>query len=170
MNLRQKLYQMFILGTSGEGYEKALQNGLGGIIFFTPDIQSAEQFKNLTQKCKDLAIIPPFLSIDQEGGRVERTENIHKGKKYLSAKYAFEKDFAKHISSYQDGLYLLSDINQEYNLIKKDMSAYFKNYLKNKCQTKPSFEVENAKDLYFVGNKTSASQLEKYFLCWVFDC
>ncbi len=91
MNLRQKLYQMFILGTSGEGYEKALQDGLGGIIFFTPDIQSVEQFKELTQKCKDLAIIPPFLSIDQEGGRVERTENIHKGKKYLSAKYAFEK-------------------------------------------------------------------------------
>ncbi len=91
MNLKQKLYQMFILGTSGEGYEKALQDGLGGIIFFTPDVQSVEQFKNLTQKCKDLAIIPPFLSIDQEGGRVERTENIHNGKKYLSAKYAYEK-------------------------------------------------------------------------------
>ena len=82
---------MFILGTSGEGYEKALQDGLGGIIFFTPDIQLAEQFKELTQKCKDLAIIPPFLSIDQEGGRVERTENIHNGKQYLSAKYAYEK-------------------------------------------------------------------------------
>ena len=91
MNLKQKLYQMFILGTSGEGYDKALQDGLGGIIFFTPDVQSVEQFKNLTQKCKDLAIIPPFLSIDQEGGRVERTENIHNGKKYLSAKYAYEK-------------------------------------------------------------------------------
>ena len=91
MNLRQKLYQMFILGTSGGGYEKALQDGLGGVIFFTPDVQSTEQFKNLTQKCKDLAIIPPFLSIDQEGGRVERTENIHNGKKYLSAKYAYEK-------------------------------------------------------------------------------
>ena len=82
---------MFILGTSGGGYEKALQDGLGGVIFFTPDVQSTEQFKNLTQKCKDLAIIPPFLSIDQEGGRVERTENIHNGKKYLSAKYAYEK-------------------------------------------------------------------------------
>lgn len=36
-------------------------------------------------------MITPFLSIDQEGGRVERTENIHNGKKYLSAKFAFEK-------------------------------------------------------------------------------
>ena len=36
------------------------------------------------------ALIPPFMSIDQEGGRVERTEKIHKGKKYLSAKNAYE--------------------------------------------------------------------------------
>ena len=37
------------------------------------------------------ALIAPFLSIDQEGGRVERTENIHNGKKYLSAKFAYAK-------------------------------------------------------------------------------
>lgn len=89
--MRKKLYQMFILGTEGGAYKKALQEGLGGIIFFTKDIQSKDQFKNLIAECKNLAIIPPFLSIDQEGGRVERTENIHNGKKYLSAKFAFEK-------------------------------------------------------------------------------
>ena len=82
---------MFILGTDGGGYENALQSGLGGMIFFTHDIQSSEQFKGVTDKCRKLALIPPFLSIDQEGGRVERTENIHGGKKYLSARYAFEK-------------------------------------------------------------------------------
>lgn len=91
MNLKQKLYQMFILGTDGCGYKEALQNGLGGIIFFTHDIKTPEQFKALIQECKKYAVIPPFLSIDQEGGRVERTENIHGGKKYLSAKYAYEK-------------------------------------------------------------------------------
>lgn len=89
--MRKKLYQMFILGTEGGAYKNALQEGLGGIIFFTKDIQSKDQFKNLIAECKNLAIIPPFLSIDQEGGRVERTENIHNGKKYLSAKFAFEK-------------------------------------------------------------------------------
>ena len=89
--MRKKLYQMFILGTEGGAYKKALQEGLGGIIFFTKDIQNKNQFKNLIDECKDLAIIPPFLSIDQEGGRVERTENIHNGKKYLSAKFAFKK-------------------------------------------------------------------------------
>ena len=92
-NLRKKLYQMFILGLEGGGYKTALQNGLGGVIFFTKDILSVEQFKDLIQNIKSLSknTYPPFLSIDQEGGRVERTENIHNGKKYLSAKYAFEK-------------------------------------------------------------------------------
>ena len=91
MNIREKVYQMFILGTAGDGYKKALSDGLGGIIFFTHDIQTPEQFKTLITECKNIAKIPPFLSIDQEGGRVERTENIHNGKKYSSAKYTFEK-------------------------------------------------------------------------------
>lgn len=91
MDLRTKLYQMFILGLDGEGYHQALKDGLGGIIFFTKDIESANQFKTLTSEIKKEALISPFLSIDQEGGRVERTENIHNGKKYLSAKYAYEK-------------------------------------------------------------------------------
>ena len=91
MDLKTKLYQMFILGTDGGGYEKALAKGLGGIIFFTKDIQSSDEFRRLISDIKSKALIPPFLSIDQEGGRVERTENIHNGKKYLSAKFAFEK-------------------------------------------------------------------------------
>ncbi len=95
MNLKQKLYQMFILGCDGNGYEQALKEGLGGIIFFTKDIQSVEQFCALTEKIKSEALLPPFLSIDQEGGRVERTENIHHGKKYLSAKYAHSKGILK---------------------------------------------------------------------------
>lgn len=90
-DLKTKLYQMFILGTDGDGYKKALSNGLGGMIFFTKDIQTPNQFKTLINDIKSISKITPFLSIDQEGGRVERTENIHNGKKYLSAKFAFEK-------------------------------------------------------------------------------
>ncbi len=82
---------MFILGTEGGELEAALGEGLGGVIFFTHDIQEAEQFKKLIGKIKSQSKFPPFLSIDQEGGRVERTENIHGGKKYLSAKFAYEK-------------------------------------------------------------------------------
>ena len=82
---------MFILGTEGGGYVEALKNGLGGIIFFTKDIKSEKQFIDLIKDIKKVALIKPFLSIDQEGGRVERTENLHNGKKYLSARYAYEK-------------------------------------------------------------------------------
>ena len=91
--LKKQLYQMFILGLEGGGYKKALSKGLGGVIFFTKDIKSSFQFINLINeiKSKNTNSYPLFLSIDQEGGRVERTENIHGGKKYLSAKYAFEK-------------------------------------------------------------------------------
>ena len=90
-DLKEKIYQMFILGLEGGNYKTALQNNLGGIIFFTKDIQTPEQFKQLIKDIKKEVKTPLFLSIDQEGGRVERTENIHHGKKYLSAKFAYEK-------------------------------------------------------------------------------
>ena len=86
--MEKLIYQMFILGT-GEYLEEALKKGLGGVIFFTRDIESKDQFQSLIKDIKSKAIIPPFLSIDQEGGRVERTEKIHP--RYLSSRYAFEK-------------------------------------------------------------------------------
>lgn len=74
-DLKTKIYQMFILGTVGGNYKKALQCGLGGIIFFTQDIQSENQFKKLVKEIKSESLISPFLSIDQEArqGRAHRT-------------------------------------------------------------------------------------------------
>ena len=86
--MKNLVYQKFILGT-GEKLEKALLKGLGGVIFFTRDINNEKQFHDLIQEIKSKSIIPPFLAIDQEGGRVERTENIRQ--KRLSARNAFEK-------------------------------------------------------------------------------
>lgn len=87
--LMEKLvYQMFILGTELE-LDYALQKGLGGVIFFTPDIKSKDQFISLVEEIKSKAKTPLFLSIDQEGGRVERTENIHA--RYLSPRFAYER-------------------------------------------------------------------------------
>ena len=88
--MEKLIYQMFICGTGGGKYlDEALNRGLGGVIFFTRDIQSKEQFKNLIKQIISKSIVFPFLSIDQEGGRVERTENIHE--RYLSPRYAFAK-------------------------------------------------------------------------------
>lgn len=97
LTLKQKITQMFITGFSGTDYSEnkyfiqLLNQGLGGVIYFTQNISDKEQIKNLINKINRNSLIPIFHSIDQEGGRVERTENIHKGKKYLSAKYAFDK-------------------------------------------------------------------------------
>lgn len=91
--MEKLVWQMFILGC--ENLEEPLKKGLGGVIFFTKDIESKEQFEKLILDIKSKSLIPPFLSIDQEGGRVERTENIRP--KRLSAKYAYDKgkDFLK---------------------------------------------------------------------------
>lgn len=102
-SLRNKINQLFIAGYNGNNAEKCdilkelLHEGLGGVIFFTQNIESPEQFRSNTDIIKKHSSIAPFLSIDQEGGRIERTENIHSGKKYLSAKNAAEKglDFVR---------------------------------------------------------------------------
>ena len=92
-SMEKLIYRKFILGTGGaenrKYFEKALAKGLGGVIFFTRDIDSGEQFKNLISRIKSRSKENLFLSIDQEGGRVERTENIHA--RYLSPKFAYER-------------------------------------------------------------------------------
>ena len=85
--MEKYVYQMFILGV--QNVEKALTKGLGGVIFFSKDILSEKSLKEKIAEIKLNSIYPPFISIDQEGGRVERTENIRP--KRLSARYAYEK-------------------------------------------------------------------------------
>lgn len=89
----KKVYQMFILGTGN--LDEALKHGLGGVIFFSKDIDTEEHLRVVENDILSKAKINPFLSIDEEGGKVERTEHIHP--KRLSAKYAFAKgeDFLK---------------------------------------------------------------------------
>ena len=91
--MKELIYQKFILGC--QNLDDALKKGLGGVIFFTKDIKTTEQFKDLIKLIKSKSKIPPFLSIDQEGGRVERTENLRP--KRESARFAFLKgeDFLK---------------------------------------------------------------------------
>lgn len=89
--MEKLVYQMFILGC--QNLDNALSKGLGGVIFFTKDIKDETSFKKLIKDIKAKSIIPPFLSIDQEGGRVERTENIRP--KRLSARYAYESGVLK---------------------------------------------------------------------------
>lgn len=84
----EDFYQIFIIGT-GDYLDELLEKGLGGVIFFSKDILSKDGFMSLINHIKLKSKLSPFLSIDQEGGRVERTENIYP--KRLSAKFAYEK-------------------------------------------------------------------------------
>lgn len=97
LTLEQKIHQMFILGYEGENpkscveFMNALKSGLGGVIFFSRNIAEKEQFRNTVQIINENALFPLFLSIDQEGGRVERTINLYGGAHYLSARAAAQK-------------------------------------------------------------------------------
>ena len=61
--MKNLIYQMFILGTGEVNnigvnniyLQQALENGLGGIIYFTRDIKSKEQFINLIKEHKSKA-------------------------------------------------------------------------------------------------------------------
>lgn len=85
--LEDMFYQMFILGTGN--LDIALNKNIGGVIFFTHDIESKTQFVTLIKSIKSKAKTPPFFSIDQEGGRVERTEKIRE--RLLSPMSAYKK-------------------------------------------------------------------------------
>lgn len=62
----------------------------GGFILFTRNIKSPEQLRKLIDDLRDLSEIEPFITIDQEGGRVSRLREI--GSEPPSAQQLREKD------------------------------------------------------------------------------
>jgi beta-N-acetylhexosaminidase len=76
--LRQKIGQMFVVGLAGDeigAEERKLFRDypFGGFIFFNHNLKTPQQILSL---CRSLwqtsGDIPPFIAIDQEGGRVHR--------------------------------------------------------------------------------------------------
>ncbi|MBC7088320.1 MAG: beta-N-acetylhexosaminidase [Tissierellales bacterium] len=79
MTIDEKISQLLIIGLDGlelNQNERDLlkEYSFSGIIFFNRNIESKEQFINLINDLKSINAdkIPFFLSIDEEGGRVER--------------------------------------------------------------------------------------------------
>lgn len=50
----------------------------GGIVLFGENVDSVEQIRTFISDSQDLSAIPLFVSIDQEGGRVQRIKNTDK--------------------------------------------------------------------------------------------
>ncbi len=83
MTLDEKIYQLFfvkhdsLVGVtatmSGEATKEALSEmPVGGIIYFSANVKSAEQMKNMIEKAQSYSKIPLFVGVDEEGGKVSR--------------------------------------------------------------------------------------------------
>lgn len=81
MSLDEKIGQLFIIQYRKTIMDEELLNILdtvkpGGFIFFSENFNNYEQTIKLIDDIKSTANIPMFLSIDQEGGRVQRLKNL----------------------------------------------------------------------------------------------
>lgn len=81
MTLRDKIGQMIFIAYRKAEYDDKLNDILtqvkpGGFILFSENITTYEETTNYITKLKSTATIPMFISIDQEGGRVQRIKQL----------------------------------------------------------------------------------------------
>jgi len=99
-DLRQKIGQMIMVGFYGTSVPDTLavdihERNLGGVILYAHNLINPQQIKNLTMQLQQLAQIPLFIAIDQEGGYAAR----------LNENNGFEKTY----TAYQLGTVLNSE-------------------------------------------------------------
>jgi beta-N-acetylhexosaminidase len=80
-NLRTKIGQLLIIGFDGAGMTPQLRSLISriqpaGVILFARNITSGEQTHKLLRDCQALVATPLFLSLDLEGGKVDRLRNV----------------------------------------------------------------------------------------------
>lgn len=84
MTLDEKIGQLFISGMEGtemtdETAAMIEENALGGVILFQPNLEEPDRSLQLVNDLKQLEEandIPLFISVDQEGGQVERLPGL----------------------------------------------------------------------------------------------
>jgi beta-N-acetylhexosaminidase len=74
MTLEEKVGQLFMVGVQDEQHMRILieKYNVGGIIYFTRNVENAYEAYQLSSLVKRKSKIPAFISIDQEGGTVTR--------------------------------------------------------------------------------------------------
>ena len=77
----EKIGQLFFIGLPGASLDGATVELLetirpGGVCLFARNIKEPEQTRGLLDGVRDLLTIEPLLSLDQEGGRVDRTRRL----------------------------------------------------------------------------------------------
>ena len=79
--IEQKIGQLFFIGIPGPSLDDATHGLLtevspGGICLFARNIREAIQTRDLLNGIRELLPVAPFLSLDQEGGLVDRLRRI----------------------------------------------------------------------------------------------
>jgi beta-N-acetylhexosaminidase len=79
--LKKKIGQLFFIGLPGAEVDEATSRLLedispGGVCLFARNIREAAQTRSLTDNIRGLLPLEPFLSIDQEGGLVDRLRRV----------------------------------------------------------------------------------------------
>jgi len=80
-DLRAKIGQLLIIGFDGTEMSPQLRSLIArlqpaGVILFGRNITSGEQTHKLLRDCQALVATPMFLSLDLEGGKVDRLRNV----------------------------------------------------------------------------------------------
>jgi beta-N-acetylhexosaminidase len=81
LNREEQVGQLLWIGFEGSSWSTRLRKLVdrvrpGGLILFGRNIESARQVRSLTDALSRAVRIPPFIAIDQEGGRVNRLRGI----------------------------------------------------------------------------------------------
>lgn len=81
LSLEEKVGQLFFIGISGTEFDdttRKLINDIspGGVCLFSRNIRAAEQVRGLLDSIANELPVIPFLSVDQEGGLVDRLRRI----------------------------------------------------------------------------------------------
>lgn len=81
MTLEEKIGQMLIINIDSDTFDEELKKYLdevkpGGVILMKPNFTTYEQTRNLVRDLKNSSEIPFIVSVDQEGGRVQRLQYL----------------------------------------------------------------------------------------------
>lgn len=81
LTTKQKIGQLFFIGLPGTEIDSETEDLLkkiapGGICLFSRNIKTARQTRNLLDTLREVLPVEPFLSLDQEGGLVDRLRRV----------------------------------------------------------------------------------------------
>ena len=134
MPLAEKVGQLIMVGFrgTGEGPDSALekvmggihQGKIGGVILFDYDVStqnpvrnivSLEQVGRLTRQLQNVAPLPLFVGIDQEGGRVARLKEAHGMPELASPKFLGSGPVEVSFETYSGAAKILAEVGVNVN-------------------------------------------------------